>query len=220
MSSYLQPTDIRALLDKLRNAKSAIETYVLSQEMRRMSLTMEAFASRKFSESASTEIIRAFEAGRTTAALKRLIEIRSGGESDQSSSKLKVENIDIEDKKQPFYCVYSNFCSAIVNATSSTNVCKELLRENAIELILQELNCSAFRKYKRGSPSESQTAEIISTQLDIISNICNEDALQSELRRVLQTNVSFEILKFYCSKRSVPICFYNCFSSTLHFHLI
>ena len=173
-----------------------------------MSKTVRAAAFQKLPDNEPWNIVRAFLDGEPAAALQRLVELRSRSTSDMSSSAANSVDIDIEDKQLNFSWVYRKFCSSVRSAEfSSLDVCCHLLRSNVIEFILLELKSSTFSKYARESLSTSQTAKVISIQLDIIFYIFWTGALQSELRQKFKTVDYFPVFKFYMTKWSVPTRF-------------
>ena len=198
----MTPAEIRSTLKKLRKAKTVKElaTAKFREQMERLQDTTNQFD--KLPE--DSELINAFLKGDSTAALQRLVELRSGSASDQSSSAAKVVEIDIEDAEHNFSWVYRYFCSSVLNAVDET-LCGHLLSGKAIEFLVRELKSASFRRYRGKSPSKSQTAAAISIQMNIITNISNKVSLQSELRRELEKAEYFPVLKFYVTDRSVPV---------------
>ena len=218
----LKPEEIRSILEKLRNAKSIKElaTAEFREQMRRQFETAHLCLLRQVPEPESREIAAAFLEGDSTAALQRLVELRSGSESHQNSSAANVvdTSIDIEDTKKHFSWVYRHFIRSVLNAADSAEVCSHLLSGKAIEFILRELKSTTFTKYKRETPSKSLTIGVIVMQMAIIETISYEESLESELRKELEKNEYLEVVKLYCRERSVS-CFSLSSITTLQFFI-
>ena len=162
-----------------------------------------AIENQQVTETKSREIYGEFLAGEPGAALKRLVELRSGSISDQSFSAAKVE--DIEDRRQNFSWVYRWFFSLVLITTDKDKcICLHFLRSNAIDFIMRELQSSTFTNYKNKSPPKSQTATIIVILLGIIHNISIEGIFQTEVFQQLENGKYFQVLEFYLVDRSVP----------------
>ena len=127
--------------------------------MWKMAMTMKE---ESYIEECGRRNVEEFLAGDPAAALKRLVELRSGAASDQSDPSTKEGNNDIENTQQEFTWVYRYFCTSLKEVSGFRDVKRYLLTSHAIEFILKELNSKAFRKYKSEFPSKSQTAAVTS----------------------------------------------------------